>query len=236
MHASARQLMARGDQVYAIREIIGIPYEHHGIDCGDGTIIHYSKVGEASITRTPRAVFARDSIIYVCEQRTAYIADVVVERAESRLGERQYDLFFNNCEHFANWCKTGQAQCDQLTNFGLRFDQIKLPQAGDLAERAAQSESPAKTMLLFQEALGNIAIATGSLLPNYRQTTTDTLTWHRVAQAALAKGREDLARAALRKKVAAKKEAVAIKAQLTQLSDLQLTLEQNQMLVQSRML
>lgn len=228
--------MARGDQVYAIREVIGIPYEHHGIDCGDGSVIHYSKIGEASITRTPHSVFARDSIVYVKQQPTSFIADVVVERAESRLGERQYDLFFNNCEHFANWCKIGRAECSQLSNFGLRLDQIGLPQVGDLAGRAAQSESPAKTLLLFQEALGNVAIATRTLLPNYNQATQDVLTWHRVAQRALEKGREDLARQALHKKVAAKKEAVAIKEKLTQLSDLQLTLEQNQTLVQSRML
>lgn len=228
--------MARGDQVYAIREVIGIPYEHHGIDCGDGTVIHYSKLGEASITRTPHDVFARDSIVYIKQQPTAFIADVVIERAQSRLGERQYDLFFNNCEHFANWCKTGNAECTQLRNFGLRLDQIGLPQVEDLAGRAAQTESPEKTMLLFQEALGNIALATRTLLPNYQKATNDILTWHRVAQHALTKNREDLARAALYKKVAAKKEATTIKTQLTQLSDLQLTLEQNQTLVQSRML
>ena len=34
--------MAKGDQIYVMRELLGIPsiYEHHGIDCGDGTVIH----------------------------------------------------------------------------------------------------------------------------------------------------------------------------------------------------
>ncbi|MGB7086147.1 MAG: lecithin retinol acyltransferase family protein [Phormidesmis sp.] len=228
--------MARGDQVYAMREVIGIPYEHHGIDCGDGSVIHYSKVGEANIARTSRETFSRGAAVHTKAQPTAYIPDVVIERAESRLGERQYDLFFNNCEHFANWCKAGRAECMQLSNFGLRLDQLNLPQVSDLAERAAQNEPPEKTMLLFQEALGNVAIATRTLLPNYNQATTDVLTWHRVAQRALSKGREDLARAALYRKVAAQKQAETIKAQLSQLSDLQLTLEANQTLVQSRMI
>ena len=228
--------MARGDQVYAMREVIGIPYEHHGIDCGDGSVIHYSKIGEATVSRTSLERFARGGRIYRKAQPTAFIPAIVVERAESRLGERQYDLFFNNCEHFANWCKTGRAECSQLRNFGLRLDQIEQPQVGDLAQRAAQGESPEQTLLLFQEALGNVAIATKTLLPKYEQATTDILTWHRVAQRALAKGREDLARAALHRKVTAKKEAAAVKAQLKQLSDLQLTLEQNQTLVQSRLL
>lgn len=228
--------MARGDQVYAFREIVGIPYEHHGIDCGDDTIIHYSKASEAQIARTSRRDFARGSVIYSKQSATAFIPEVVVERAESRLGERQYDLFFNNCEHFANWCKTGRSECIQLDNFGLRSAQIKLPEVTDLASRAAQTESPARTQRLFQEALENVAIATKTLLPQYEQATNDMLTWHQVAQRALTKDREDLARAALYRKVAAKKAAAEAKAQLTQLSELQLALEQNQTIVASRLL
>ncbi len=30
-----------------------------------------------------------------------------VERAKGLLGENKYSLIFNNCEHFAVWCKTG---------------------------------------------------------------------------------------------------------------------------------
>lgn len=229
--------MARGDQIYAIREIIGIPYEHHGIDCGSEGVIHYSKVGEAIVARTPRDSFARGGRVYVKAQpATAFIPEVVIERAESRLGERQYDLFFNNCEHFANWCKTGRSECIQLSNFGLDPSQIKQPQVSDLVNRAAQGEPPEQTMLLFQEALGNVAIATRTLLPQYEAATGDTLTWHRVAQRALAKGREDLARAALHRKVAAQKRAEGIKTYLSQLSELQLSLEQNQTLVQSRLI
>ena len=226
--------MSRGDQVYVYREIVSVPYQHHGIDCGDGTIIHYSKAGEAEIARASRAAFAQGQPMYVKKTATAFIPDIVIERAESRLGERQYDLFFNNCEHFADWCKTGRGECAQLTNFGLRLDQIKLPEVGDLARQAAQDESPQRTQLLFQEALGNITIATQTLLPQYEQATTDTLTWHRVAQRALTKNREDLARAALFRKVAVQKKAAKIKAQLSQLSDLQLNLEQNQAIAVSR--
>ncbi|MEO1620083.1 MAG: lecithin retinol acyltransferase family protein [Cyanobacteria bacterium J06632_3] len=163
--------MARGDQVYVYREIVGIPYEHHGIDCGDGTIIHYSKVGEAKIRRTSRASFARSNTIYTKKQTTAFISDNVIKRAESRLGEQRYDFFFNNCEHFATWCKTGRNECAQISNFGLRFEQMKLPQVTELSEelagRAAQNESPEQTALLFQEALGNIAIATRTVIPQY---------------------------------------------------------------------
>jgi hypothetical protein len=32
----------------------------------------------------------------------------------SRLGESGYNLFGNNCEHFATWCKTGQWESQQV--------------------------------------------------------------------------------------------------------------------------
>lgn len=236
--------MARGDQIYAMREVMGVPYEHHGIDCGDGSVIHYSKQDEAVIKQTPLATFARGGVVNVKPQSTAFIPSLVVERAESRLGEREYDLFFNNCEHFANWCKTGRHECDQLNDFGLNLERVKLPEVADLARQAAQraagkaseDEAPQKTYELFQTALENIAIATKTLLPAYEQAMRDRTTWQQVAQRALSKGREDLARAALYKKVAADKKATDIKANLTQLSDLQLSLEQNQTFLQTQVL
>ncbi|EDX83757.1 NC domain family [Synechococcus sp. PCC 7335] len=234
--------MARGDQIYAMREVAGIPYEHHGIDRGDGSVIHYSKQDEAVIKQTPLATFARGEAIKVKPQPTAFIPSLVIERAESRLGEKEYDLFFNNCEHFANWCKTGRHECDQLNNFGLNLERVKLPEVTDLARQAARKaagqsprdESPQKTYALFQTALENIAIATQTLLPAYEQAMRDRTTWQQVAQRALSKDREDLARAALYKKVAADKKAEDIKAKLSQLSDLQLNLEQNQTFLQKQ--
>jgi len=38
---------------------------------------------------------------------TIYSPSEVVARAKSRLHEQKYNLIFNNCEHFAIWCKTG---------------------------------------------------------------------------------------------------------------------------------
>jgi hypothetical protein len=41
--------------------------------------------------------------------------DTVVKRAESRLGEKDYSLWANNCEHFASWCKISRHASDQVT-------------------------------------------------------------------------------------------------------------------------
>ena len=37
-----------------------------------------------------------------------------VKRAKTRLGEAEYNLMFNNCEHFAIWCKTGVSESHQV--------------------------------------------------------------------------------------------------------------------------
>jgi Lecithin retinol acyltransferase len=90
-------------------------FVHHGIDCGDGTVIHY-EVGR--IIRIPINTFC-DEKKYFVKQYTYCDADnIVIERAESRLGESEYNLLFNNCEHFAVWCKTGQHKSEQVKNVG----------------------------------------------------------------------------------------------------------------------
>ena len=225
--------MARGDQVYVMRDVMGIPYQHHGIDCGDGSVIHYRKVGTATVSRTSFEAFAQGNPVYTLSQSVAFIPDVVLNRAESRLGEQRYNLFFNNCEHFANWCKIGKTISPQLDNFGLRLEQIKLPSG--LTRQAAQQETPQAILDLFAKALNNIAIATSTLLPDYKQAQSDSHQWKHVAHAALSRDREDLARAALYKRRSAQKKAEAIGQQLQELSDLQISIQTDQTLALKRL-
>ena len=39
---------------------------------------------------------------------------VTLRRAMGRLGEQDYNLLFNNCEHYATWCKTGRHRSGQV--------------------------------------------------------------------------------------------------------------------------
>ena len=48
---------------------------------------------------------------------TIYSPEEIVKRAESQLGEGKYNLVFNNCEHFAVWCKTGVHESSQVQRF-----------------------------------------------------------------------------------------------------------------------
>lgn len=43
-----------------------------------------------------------------------YSPEETIARAKSRLGEDQYNLVMNNCEHFAIWCKTGISESHQV--------------------------------------------------------------------------------------------------------------------------
>lgn len=49
-----------------------------------------------------------------CRTREVYSPEETVNRAKSRLGENKYSLLFNNCEHFAIWCKTGISESHQV--------------------------------------------------------------------------------------------------------------------------
>lgn len=106
--------MAIANHIFCYR----IGYTHHGIDLGDGTVIHYTgepgQQANAAVCRTPIDHFMRGCELHVQPYGTCDPPEVVIERAHSRLGESKYDLVFNNCEHFAVWCKTGTARSPQV--------------------------------------------------------------------------------------------------------------------------
>ena len=87
-------------------------FNHHGIDLGDGTVAHYLEGRE--ILRSPFADFSQGEVVSVTEHADASPVGVTLRRAMSRLGEQNYNLLFNNCEHFATWCKTGRHRSVQV--------------------------------------------------------------------------------------------------------------------------
>jgi hypothetical protein len=110
--------MARGDHIFVRR---GRRYTHHGIDCGDGSVIHFvgSRGSVRHVGRTSLAVFAMDSEVIVRPYEQRLEAEETVRNAESRLGSVNYHLVRNNCEHFAAWCCTGRARSSQVRRWAL---------------------------------------------------------------------------------------------------------------------
>ena len=64
----------------------------------------------------------------------------VLVRARSKLGERNYNLITNNCEHFAMWCKTGDKTCNQLKTFGKQTAKTTIQAAAHHATMKALGE------------------------------------------------------------------------------------------------
>lgn len=106
--------MAAGDHLRCQRQ----GYWHHGIDCGDGTVIHFTDVrpqkANGTIQRTPFAEFEHGVRAEVVGYGDCDAPDLVLERAFSLLGAAGYHLIEHNCEHFARWCKTGRDESGQV--------------------------------------------------------------------------------------------------------------------------
>lgn len=106
--------MARGEHIRVQRFL----YSHHGIDCGDGTVLHYTgtlwKRKGATVKRTALQDFAAGKKLAVLHYDNQEEPNEVIQRAESRLNEQEYSLIGNNCEHFATWCMTGKAKSHQI--------------------------------------------------------------------------------------------------------------------------
>jgi len=97
--------MTRGDHIY----VGPVGYTRHGIDVGDGRVIHYGgepggSKAHASIRYVTLQEFAQGDEVRVRDHGESFGPDEAVARAESKLGEREYDLFGRHGEHFASWC------------------------------------------------------------------------------------------------------------------------------------
>lgn len=211
----------RGDQIYVYRHFWNLEglYQHHGIDCGDGTVIHYRKPSEI-IERTSFATFSRGNSVSIknYSQGFCFVPDVVVSRAESRLGEENYNLLFNNCEHFATWCKTGISDSKQIRDFVPAIGKLDTSKLAESIKRSLKQTDDRNAEQLVQDALNDIKIVWEQVQPEYQQTLQEINTWEKVAKQALQNNREDLARAALMKKRTNQQKAWNLEAQLNDLA------------------
>jgi hypothetical protein len=79
-------------------------YTHHGIYIGNREVAHFDK---GHIHTISLEEFLGDLHWEIVDSVVIYDIDEVIERALSRIGEIDYNLVFNNCEHFVRWCRSG---------------------------------------------------------------------------------------------------------------------------------
>ncbi|KOF56553.1 hypothetical protein AGR56_07265 [Clostridium sp. DMHC 10] len=105
-------------------------YEHYGIYIGDNKVIHYSssdgtmKNAKIEIGNMEENFPKGKYFVLDFGNDAKFSPDATVKRAKSRLGEKNYNLITNNCEHFAVWCKTDNAKSYQIDS--LSRSQIQL--------------------------------------------------------------------------------------------------------------
>jgi len=96
-------------------------YRHYGVYAGNGKVIHYAAENgdfgrDASVRETSLEKFTRGwkyNIVQFAGHQP-FSGEETINRARSRIGEKSYNLLFNNCEHFALWCKTGKSKSAQV--------------------------------------------------------------------------------------------------------------------------
>lgn len=102
-------------------------YFHHGVYIGDGQVIHFTGRDEDNVLdwskpeviETDLDYFLKDGVLEVKEYndeelKDLYPVDHIIAYAKACLGEKGYNLVFNNCEHFANTCTLGRFRSKQV--------------------------------------------------------------------------------------------------------------------------
>jgi hypothetical protein len=126
--------LARGDHLFVWRRYRGVPFQHHAIDLGDGTVVHFADAdgGAAGPGRDFRQFeIIRTSIdvirsggadrVHVVSHRERLDREETAARALQQVGRGGYDLVFDNCEHFALWCVCGSETSRQVESVIERF-------------------------------------------------------------------------------------------------------------------
>lgn len=120
--------MAKGEHIFIKSRHRGIPFQHHGIDMGDGTVVHLAPesgtrvalvdhTGRFCVRREPIESFSGGRPIHVVKHSQPRDADDVIAVATGHIGRCGYHLIDNNCEHFASLCAGGSADSRQV-DFG----------------------------------------------------------------------------------------------------------------------
>ncbi len=177
--------MAQGDHLFVWRRHRGIPFQHHAIDIGDGTVVHFTDgaggvagpgmdANRFAIGRTPREELTPEGrgTLHTVRHEQPLPAEEVVTRAIESVGRQGYHLVFDNCEHFANWCVLGSADSRQVSTACERLAAAAIKTTTSSGLRIA-------TRLGLRALGGSVRAANPAmLLADAAQWTTEALGHH----------------------------------------------------------
>ncbi|MCR4713049.1 MAG: lecithin retinol acyltransferase family protein [Treponemataceae bacterium] len=111
-------------------------YKHYGVYVGNNTVVHFSggsehelSVRNACIRKTTLDDFCKDGEVQIeANNAKSYSRKETVMRALNAVGSEKgkYSLFWNNCEHFANWCRYGKKHSAQVEQFATNLAEVSL--------------------------------------------------------------------------------------------------------------
>jgi hypothetical protein len=102
-----------GDHIWVERSFGPFPYTHHGIYVFEDVVINRTR-GKVRWITLKMFQMGEELHIQGHSKDRKFSPDEVVARAQSRLGEKGYDITDLNPEHFATWCVTGSAFSKQV--------------------------------------------------------------------------------------------------------------------------
>jgi Lecithin retinol acyltransferase len=100
-------------------------YRHHGIYVGNGNVLHYAGLCEwwhiGPVEEVSIESFSSGRPVSVqLHPKAKYTGIAAVARAYSRLGEKRYSLFSNNCEHLCTWSIDGVGYSEQVAELFMK--------------------------------------------------------------------------------------------------------------------
>jgi hypothetical protein len=124
-------------------------YTHHGIHAGEGRVVQYGALKYDCIRKPVEEVSMADfaqgrAVFVVTHSEAGFEPHEIIGRARSRLGEKRYRLFTNNCEHFVEWCLHGvhrSFEVEIALNFPRWFGERLLARVWQLVRPAASAAS-----------------------------------------------------------------------------------------------
>lgn len=120
LFSKTRSGLQIGDHLLVCRNL----YTHYGLYIGNHQVIHYAGLANGLGTEPVKIDTLEDFIgemgkngLTICPHlQRKFSAEDSVLRAKKRLGEDKYNVIFNNCEHFVNWCIEGENYSPQVAN------------------------------------------------------------------------------------------------------------------------
>ncbi len=105
---------------------------HHGIYVSDKEVIHFCSEGKFSILSknleiqaTSIEVFSQGNPVEIVNYTKRNSRVETVRLARESIGSADYDLSYNNCEHFVSRCILGENKSETIEKLFNRVSKIK---------------------------------------------------------------------------------------------------------------